>query len=73
VALAGCASGSPPGTTGDAGGGVDASVAPDAGPGDAGEDAAAVEMVGLCEECVVHEQCGSLARCIPLTGPRLSG
>ena len=62
--LAGCAAGdSPPDGAVDAS--MDAALV-DAGS-DAGEDAGTIEMVGLCEACVVHEQCGSLARCIALT------
>lgn len=35
---------------------------------DAGRDGGPIEQVGLCEACVVHEQCGSLGRCVRLTG-----
>ena len=41
----------------------------DSGPRpDAGRDAGPpIELVDTCESCVVHPQCGTLGRCIPLT------
>ncbi len=36
---------------------------PDTGPADTGS----VDRVGLCEACVVDEQCGAIARCAPLS------
>jgi hypothetical protein len=75
VGTVGCAAGDSPGTR-DAGpvdSGMDSgpSARPDTGPppeGDAGVDAGPVEQVGLCEACSIDAQCGTLARCGPLSG-----
>jgi hypothetical protein len=68
--LSGCAAGADPRRDGSFGdGGMDAGMA-DAGgfvPDDAGRDSGAPDEVGLCEACIIHEQCGSLGRCVRLT------
>ena len=65
----GCAAGDAPPGRADAGDGAvtvtDSGF--DAGRADSGVDGGPVEEVGLCEACVVHPQCGSLGRCVPLT------
>ncbi len=75
LATIGCTSGSNliPGVDGS----IDGATAPapdsgsvrvDSGTTDAGRDAGPpIELVDTCESCVVHEQCGSLGRCLPLT------
>lgn len=41
---------------------------PDAGPDDAGQDAGPpIELVDICDHCTMHEQCGPLGQCVPLT------
>ena len=64
----GCAAGDPGPRDGGGEGGVDGGGGGfDAGRIDGGTDAGPFEMVDLCESCAVHEQCGSLGRCVPLT------
>src|SRR5436190_14482659 len=67
VWLGGCAAGNPGRLDGSiVDGGMDAGSA-DGGGNDAGPDAGVPGMVGLCEACIIHEQCGALGRCVRLT------
>lgn len=81
MVAAGCAAGDEgvPRTDGGPGDGAVADGGPrDSGPPpgdagvDAGPDSGPIEIVGTCEACVVHEQCGALARCVPLTDGSLA-
>lgn len=67
---AGCAAGTDPGridgSRGEAG--IDGGLMRFDGAVDGGRDAGPLPPADLCEACVVHPQCGSLGRCVPLTG-----